>query len=98
MDQKAAVGEYRNDEVRLLDDYGHELGTVTLEQAHTIARELLADLVEVDPDAKPPTYIATRALERATLPENVRIQPHSQRYPSWLRTRNHPPPSAPPAR
>jgi hypothetical protein len=96
MDQKAAVGEYPDDDVRLVDDFGHALGMVTVEQARTIARELLADLIEIDPDSTPPTYIATRALERALLPENVRLQPHSQRHPPWLRSRNHPPSPRPP--
>lgn len=96
MDRKSTVGDYRNDAVRLLDDFGHELGTVTLEQARTIAQELLAELVEHDPDSTPPTYIASRAVERALLPENVRMQPHSQRRPPWARSRKHP--QSPPSR
>ena len=95
MDRKTTVGDYRNDTVRLRDDFGHDLGTVTLGQARTIARELLAELVEVDPDSTPPTYIASRAVERALLPENVRMQPHSQRRPAWAKSRKDPqfPPS-----
>jgi hypothetical protein len=55
-----------------VDDHRHDLGTVTWQQAQAHALELRADLVELDADTTPPTYIATRLGERMKSPGQER--------------------------
>jgi hypothetical protein len=62
--KKRTTYENEPEAVRLVDDHGPDLGRVTWNQAQAHALELRADLVELDADTIPPTYIATRLGER----------------------------------
>ena len=78
---KRTTHEHEPEVVQLVDDHGHHLGNVTWSQAQAHSLELLADLVELDADTIPPTYIATRLGERMKRPgrENPSLRPRRRK-------------------
>ena len=79
--KKRTTYEHEPEVVQLVDDHGHALGNVTWSQAQALAHELRANLVELDADTIPPTFIATRLGERMKRPgrEKPGLQPRRRK-------------------